>query len=290
MGAVRRCEGCLSSGALPPPAARPLGGLSGSFTHVLWVRVYGRGAPALSLWLACPAKGLLAAALVGGGLGGVAFHRCEGRLVSGAVSPPAARPLGRAARVPRPVFPGCGRCGRGDPASAPQRALLRAVVARCGGGGRAPLVGGAFRRYEGRLNSGARLPPAPRPLDGLSGSATHALCARACGCGGPALSLWLACPVEGCVPRRWWEAVPAGFTFHRCEGRLVSGAVSPLAARPLGPAARVPRPVFLRCGWCRREDPAPVPQRALLRAVVARCGGGGRASLGEMPCAVVRGV
>ena len=42
--------------------------------------------------------------------GGLAFHRCEGRLVSGAVPPPVARSLGQVARVPRPVFPGCGRC------------------------------------------------------------------------------------------------------------------------------------------------------------------------------------
>ena len=69
--------------------------------------------------------------------GGSAFHRCGGRLVSGAVPPPAARPPERAARVPRPVCPGCGQCGRVDPAPAPQRAPLRAGVARCGGGGRA---------------------------------------------------------------------------------------------------------------------------------------------------------
>ena len=54
--------------------------------------------------------------------------------MSGTVPPLAARPLERAARVPRPVCPGCGRCGRGD--SAPQRAPLWAGVARCGGGGR----------------------------------------------------------------------------------------------------------------------------------------------------------
>ena len=57
--------------------------------------------------------------------------------MSGAVSPPAARRLERAARVPRPVCPGCGRCRRGDPSRAPQRAPLRAGVARCEGGGRA---------------------------------------------------------------------------------------------------------------------------------------------------------
>ena len=77
-------------------------------------------------------------------LGGGAFHRCEGRLVSGAVPPPAARPPERAARVPRPACPGRGRCGRGDPAPAPQRAPLRAGVARCGGGGRASPGGGCL--------------------------------------------------------------------------------------------------------------------------------------------------
>ena len=91
--------------------------------------------------------------------GGLACHRCEARLVSGAVPPPAARPLGRAAGVLRPVCPGCGRCGRGVPAPAPQRAPLRAGVARCGGGGRASPGGGAFHRCEGRLRSAAPPPP-----------------------------------------------------------------------------------------------------------------------------------
>ena len=141
--------------------------------------------------------------------------------MSGAVPPPAARPLERAARVPRPVCLGCGRCGRVDPAPAPQRAPLQAGVARCGGGGRASPGG------------------------------------------------------EG--------------AFHRCEGRLVSGAVPPPAARPLERAARVPRPVCPGCGRCGRVNPAPAPQRAPLRAGVARCGGGGRASPGGVPSTVVRG-
>ena len=151
--------------------------------------------------------------------GGGAFHHCEGRLVSGAVPPPAARPLERAARVPRPVCPGCCRCGRGDPAPAPRRAPLRAGVARRGGGGRAS---------------------------------------------------------------------PGG-VFHRCEGRLVSGAVPPPAARPQERAAGVPRPVCPGCGRCVRGDPAPAPQRAPLRAGVARCGGGGRTSPGGSPSTIVRG-
>ena len=131
------CEGRLRSGAVPPPTARLLGGLLGSATQVLWARVCGCGSPTLSPWPACP----VGAACRGGGEGpspgGVACHRCEGRLVSGAVPPPAARPLEWAARIPRPMCPGCGRCGRGDPAPAPQPAPLRAGVARCGGGGRA---------------------------------------------------------------------------------------------------------------------------------------------------------
>ena len=45
------------------------------------------------------------------------------------------------------------------------------------------------------------------------------------------------CPLWG-----WWNGVPGGGAFHRCEGRLVSGAVPSLAARPSERAARVPRP------------------------------------------------
>ena len=43
-GAVRRCVGRPGSGAPPPPTARPLGGLLGSATHVLWARCAGLGA------------------------------------------------------------------------------------------------------------------------------------------------------------------------------------------------------------------------------------------------------
>ena len=136
-GAFDHCGGRSRPGAVPPLTARPLGGLLGSATHVLSARVCGCGSPTLSPRPACP----VAAACRGGGggpsPGGVACHRCEGRLVSCAVPPPAACPLERAARVPRPVCPGCGRCRPGDPAPAPQRAPLRAGVACCGGSGRA---------------------------------------------------------------------------------------------------------------------------------------------------------
>ena len=293
--------------------------------------------------------------------GGGAFHRCEGRLVSGAVPPPAARPPERAARVPRPVCPGCGRCGRVDPAPAPQRAPLRAGVARCGAGGRAspggvpstvvrgvwcqalslprPLVlrsvqpgfrdpcvpgavdagvwtqhrphsvrpcgpallavgvaegrpqGGAFHRCEGRLVSGAVPPPAARPPERAARVPRPSCPGRGrCGRVDPAPAPQRA-PLRAGVARcgGGGRASPGGAAFHRCEGRLVSGAVPPPAARPPERAARVLRPVCPGFGRCGRVDPAPAPQRAPLRAGVARCGGGGRASLGGVPSTVVRG-
>ena len=288
--AVHRCVGRLRSRAVPPPTARPLGGLLGSATHVLWARVCGCGGTALSPWPACPVGAACRGAGGGPSPGGVACHRCEGRLVSGAVPPPAARPLERAARVPRPVCPGCGWCGRWDPAPAPQRAPLRAGVARCWAGGKGVPGGGAFHHCDGRLRSGAVPPLTARPLGGLLGSATHVLWARVCGCGGPALSPWTACPVGAACRGGGGGPSPGGMACHRCEGRLVSGAVPPPAARPLEQAARVPRPVCPGRGRCGRGDPAPAPQRAPLRASVPRCGGGGRASPGRVPSTIVRGV
>ena len=41
-------EGCLGLSAHPPPAARPLGRLSGSTTHRLWVWVNARADPAVT--------------------------------------------------------------------------------------------------------------------------------------------------------------------------------------------------------------------------------------------------
>ena len=125
---------------------------------------------------------------------------------------------------------------------------------------------------------------------GLLGSATHMMWARACGCGGPTLSPWPPCPVGAACRGGAGGPSPGGVACPRCEGRLVSGAVTAVAARPLGRAAGVPRPVCPGCGRCGREDPAPAPQRAPLRAGFARCGVGGRASPGGMPSTVVRGV
>ena len=172
----------------------------------------------------------------------------------------------------------------------PQRAPLRAGFARCGGGGRASPGGGALHRCEGRLRSGAAPPPTARLPGGLSGSATHELWAWVCRCGGQTLSPRLACPVGAACRGGGGGRPRGGVACHRCEGRLVSGAMPPPTARPLGRGAGVPRPVCPGCGQCGRWDQATAPQRAPLRAGVARCGGGGTASSGGVPFAVVRGV
>ena len=261
------CEGRLRSGAVPPPTARQLGGPLRPATHVLRARVCGCGCPTLSLWPACPVGAVCRGGGGGPSPGGVACHRCEGRLVSGAVPPPAARPLERAARVPQPVCPGCARCGRGDPAPAPQRAPLRASIARCGGGGRASPGAAAFQHCEGRLRSGAVPPRTARPLGGLLGSATHVLWAQVCGCGGSTLSPWPACPVgavcrgggAGPSPRGWpptvvrgawcqalslprppvlWSGQP-GFRVPCVPGAVGAGVGTqhrPHSVRPCGPA------------------------------------------------------
>ena len=208
--------------------------------------------------------------------------------MSGAVPPPAARPLERAAWVLRPVCPGCGQCGRVDPAPAPQRAPLRAGFARCGGGGRASPGGVPSTIVRGVWGQALSLPRLPAHWAGCLGP-PPTCCGRGCvGVGAQhcplglhALSGLRAAGVVGGRPR--------GLACHYCEGRLVSGAVPPPAARPLERAAWAPRPVCPGCGRSGRGDPAPAPERAPLRAGVARCGGGGRASPGGVLPTVVRG-
>ena len=72
-------------------------------------------------------------------------------------------------RGPLPTGCGCVGCGRGDPSATPQRVLLRAGLARCGGGMRAP-GGGASCLGAGRPGSGALPPPTKRPFRPAAGA------------------------------------------------------------------------------------------------------------------------
>ena len=160
----------------------------------------------------------------------------------GAVPPPAARPLERAAGVPRPVCSGCGRCGRGDqhrPHSVRPcgSGLLALGVAegRPGGGCLPPLC-------EGRLRSGAVPPPTARLLGGLLGSATHVLWARVCGCGGPTLAVWPACPVGAACRRVGGGLSPGGWPATVARGARCQ-------------ALSLPRPPVLLSGRPGFRDP-----------------------------------
>ena len=158
------------------------------------------------------------------------------------------------------------------------------------GPGQGRPQGGASRHCEGRLRSGARPPSAACPHSGLSGSATHVLLARVCGCGGLALSVWLACPVGGFVPRGWLVAVPGGWP-PTVVGGVWCQALSPFWAPVIvdgqpGPAARVSR---ARVVWAWGTEHRPHSLRSCEPALRAVEVAGGRLR-GGVPCAVVRGV
>ena len=203
--------------------------------------------------------------------------------MSGAVPPPAARPLERAARVPQPVCPGCGRCGRVDPAPAPQRAPLRAGVARCGGGGRASPGGVPPAVVRGAWCQALSLPRPPVLWSGQPGF--RCACVFVCvlclaGSGGPAsrarsgaphLFLWPLCLFALPGPLRAGVAPLslAAAAFPRCPGALfffffffffslplpgwLVSPAWPLAARwwllPRPPPLVCPA-VFVALAWC----------------------------------------
>ena len=122
--------------------------------------------------------------------------------------------------------------------------------------------GGAFRRFEGRLRSGVPPPPIARPLGGLSGSATHVLWARVCGCRGSAPAPRLACPVGGCAPRGWWGTSgfrrlpfpgcpPSGWAAGGCWPRAVGASVGVCGVCGVCAVRAVVRGAALRLSlWC----------------------------------------
>ena len=95
-------------------------------------------------------------------------------------STPDCPPSGRATGAHYPLAVDAGGCGRGDPSPTPQRALLRAGFARCGGGMRVP---------RGRLLLGCgacrvgRSPTPDCPPSGRAAGAHYPLAVRAGGCG-----------------------------------------------------------------------------------------------------------
>ena len=178
--------------------------------------------------------------------------------MSGAVPPPAARPLGRAAGVPRPVCPGCGRCGCGDPAPAPQRAPLRAGFARCGGGGRASPGGVPSTVLRGVWGQTLPLPQLPALWAGCRGPLP-----TGCGCGG--LRAWG--PVTNPTARSCELALRAVGAARGRPGGAPSAWVWGVRGRALSqprlPAlwagCRGPLPTGCGCGGVRAWGPVTNP-------------------------------
>ena len=352
----RLLPGCGASGVgrSPTPDHSSSGRAAGAhYPLAVVVGVCGRGDPSPT-----PQRALLRAG----------FARCRGgrrtpgggRLLPGCGASGVGRsptpdhsPSGPAAGAHYPLAVGVGGCGRGDPSPTPQRALLRAGFARCGGGTRTP-GGGASCLGVGRPGSGALPPPTTRPLGVRPGATTHWLwvwggagvgtrhqphSARSCelalravgaargrpggaplawvwGVRGRALShprplaLW-ACgrgPLPtgcGCREVRAWG--PVNYPTARAlaswlcalwwrhkgarGGRLLPGCGASGVGRSSNPdhsssgrAAGAHYPLAVGVGACGRGDPSPTPQRVLLRAGFARCGGGTRAPGGGASC------
>ena len=278
-GASSESFGRPGSGALPPPTARPLGGLPGPTTHWLWVRgvrawgpVTNPKARALASWL-CALWGRQEGARKG------ASYLGAGRPGSGALPTPTARPLGG---LPGPtthrlwVRGGAGVGTRHQPHGAHSCELaLRAVGAARGRPGGAPpaWVWGV----QGRALSHPRLPAL---WAGCRGPLP-----TGCGCGGGAGVGTRHRPhsARSCM---LWGRHEGAWGGHLLPGCGASG-VGRSATRdcpPSGRAAVAHYPLAVGAGGCGREDPSPTPQRALLQAGFARCGGGTRAPMGGASC------
>ena len=233
------------SGALPPPTARPLGGLPGP---VWGVRGRTHSHPRLpALWAGC--RGRCGASGVGRsptpncqpcGRAAGAGVGCPG---SDALPTPTARPLGG---LPGPVWGVRGRA-----LSHPQLlALWAGCRGRCGasGVGRSPTPdcppsGRAAGAGVGRPGSDALPPPTARPLGGLPGPVWGI---RGRGLSHPRLpALWAACRGRCGASGVWCSPIPdcspSGRAAGAGVGRQGSDALPPPTARPLG---GLPGPVW----------------------------------------------
>ena len=211
-------------------------------------------------------------------LGGGTSCLGVGRPGTGALPPPTSRPFGRAAGAHYPLAVGAGAAGWGPVTNPTARAL-----ARCGGGMRVPR-GGASCLGVGRPG---RALSHPRPLvrSGVRpGPTTHWLLVRGVRAWGPvnnatarALASWLCALWGRHEGARGGRLLPGSGASG--DGRSPTPDLSSVQA-----CGRGPLPTGCGCGGCGHGSPSPTPQRALLRAGFARCGGGMRVPGGGASC------
>ena len=268
------------SGALPTPTARSLGGLPGPATNWLWVR---GGAGVGTRHQPHSARSCALWGRQEGARGGRSLPGCG---ASGVRRSPTSDcpPSGGVAGAHYPLAMGAGGRGRGDPSPAPQRELLQAGFVRCGGGLRAP-GGGASSLGVGRPGSGALPGQTACLLGGLPGSTTHWLWVR----GGAGVGTrHQPHSARSCVLWGWHVCAWGVRLLPGCGASGVGRSPTP-DCPPSRRAAGAHYPLVVGAGGCGRGDPPTIPQRALLRAGCARCGGGssclgvGRPGSGALP-------
>ena len=260
------------SGALPPPTARPLGGLPGP---VWGVRGQTLSHPRLpALWAGCggrcEASGVGRSPTPDCSPSGRAAGAGVGRPGSDALPPPTARPLGG---LPGPVWDVRGR----TLSHPPLPALWAGCRGRCGASGVGPSPtpdrspsGRAAGAGVGRPGSGALPPPTARPLGRLPGpvwgvrgrTLSHPrLPALWAGCGG-------RCEASGVGRSPTPDCSPSGRAAGAGVGRPGSDALPPPTARRLG---GLPVPV-----WGVRGRTLSQPRLlALWAGCRGRCGASG---------------
>ena len=225
------------SGALPPPTARPLGGLPGPTTYSLWVRggagVRTRHQPhsAHSCELALRVFG--AARGRPGGAPPASVWGVRNR----ALSHPRLPALWAGCQGPLPTGCGCGGVRAWKHFTDPRAHSL----ACCGGGMRGPGSG----LLPGCGASGVRRSPNPDcPPSGRAAGAHYPLAVGSGGCGRGNLSPTPqhALLRAGCARSGGGKRAPGGGASCLGMGRPGSAALPPLTARPLaglpGPTTR----------------------------------------------------
>ena len=240
------------SGALPPPTARPLGGLPGPTTHWLWVRggagvgTYHQPHSARSCELALRAVGAAR-----GGPGGAPpawVWGVRGR----ALSQPRLPAHWAGCRGPLPTGCGCGGVRGWGPVTNPTARAL----ACCGGGMWVP-GGGASCLGVGRPGRALSHPRLTTLWAGCRGPQP-----TGCGCGG--LRGWG--PVTNCTARALasWLFAPRGRHEVARGGRLLPGCGASGVGRsptpdcpPSGRAVGAHYPLAVPAGGCGQGDPSP---------------------------------
>ena len=195
-----------------------------------------------------------------------------GRSGSGALPPLTTRPFGRAVGTHYPLAVGAGGAGVGT-RHQPHSARSCELALRAGGAAQGRPGGATLAWVWGVRGPALSHPRRPVLWGVLPGITTHWLWVRGRRAWGP-VTHPTACAVACCLGalcgRHEGARGGAPLAFVRgVRGRALSHSDH----SSFRACSRGPLPTGCGCGGCGREDPSPTPQRALLRAGFARCGG-----------------